>query len=93
MSEKEAIDRANRWVASRFAGVPPIAFVVRLVPASIAHAEQLLGQSFETALTKRIVGSWCILFNCSWDTDADGLPERLGVLVDDRTGVVQDLNL
>jgi hypothetical protein len=93
MMQSEAIACANSWARDRFPIVPPIAFVAQLTPSALAQAERLSETPFPIEEINRYRGSWCVLFKCSWDTDAHGLPERLGVVVDDHTGAVEKIDM
>ena len=89
MTRAEAIKHARRWVRDRYPVVPSVAGVLDFRPAAIIKAELQLGHPFASSEMERFRGRWCVLFRCSWDTDALGLPLRLGVLVDDQSGAVE----
>jgi hypothetical protein len=89
VTKAAAIERANRWVRARYQVLPPVAGVLDFRPAALARAERLLGQPFPPEEVARFRGRWCVMYWCSWGTDAAGLPLRLGVLVDDQTGAAE----
>jgi hypothetical protein len=90
MTRDEVIEIAGRWVRERFGVVPPVATVSQTTPETIALVEEQIERSYTPEeLEQASIGNWVVLYRCSWDTDAQGLPLRLGVRVDDRTGATK----
>jgi hypothetical protein len=85
MTRDEAIQLANGWVRARFRVVPPIAMAMELTPDGLSMASETLERELSSA-EWALVGDWCVFYKCDWDTDAMGLPLRLGVKVDGKSG-------
>jgi len=77
-------------VREHFPVVPPVAWVSQTTPETIAMVVQYTERSLTPAEVEQVeMWNWVVLFACSLDTDAQGLPPRLAVIVDDRTGTTK----
>jgi hypothetical protein len=87
MTREEAIEAAGRWVQARYPKVPPVGLVLDLTHATLARTERLMGRPLPMSPTEeaRCRGRWCVMYDCTWDTDEREMPSILRVMVDDQT--------
>jgi hypothetical protein len=88
LTREEAVALASEWVRARYPVVPPVTMAQIFADHEIDALERRTGTAFTPGERADATGRWSVAFACSWDTDAQGMPSSLLVLIDDATGRV-----
>lgn len=91
LTEPEAIKIAREFLAKTFQHVPEVAMTLHLTKEAWHRLEGIAPYfSIEKAISA-YCEKWLIAFRCSWETDLQGLPRSVVVIVDEADSSAQML--